>query len=88
MASKHRLLKKCHGFQSRFAVHVDAETLQNRDRNFTKSTLKKALFLKSIFKGLKPCFGEVFEGFFKGQINEHSKNMTLAKTSKLVILPR
>ena len=68
--------------------NLEAETLSNRGQKPKKSMLKNIMFMASIFKGFEPRFGRVFGRFLGPKMHEKSKNAKLAKTLKIVILPR
>ena len=65
-----------------------SKTLQNRGRNLKKSMLKNNTFLTSILEGFGFSFGKVFGRFFGPKMHDNCKNTILAKTLKIVILPR
>ena len=50
--------------------------------------LNNITFLASILEGFGPRFGRVFDRFLGLEIDENCKNMILAKTLKIVNLPR
>ena len=62
--------------------------LENRGRNPKKSMLKNNTFFASFFERFGPRFGNVFGRFFQAKMHEKCKTMILAKTLKIVILPR
>ena len=67
-------------FCSRFAVHLDAQTLKNRSRNHEKSLLKKGLFSNSIFWSFGYGFRKVFGMFFGTQMHAKSEQAICAKS--------
>ena len=76
------------GLRANLAPIWSPKGFQNRVQNEKKSMLKNDAFLAPILRGFGRGFGEDFGRFFAPKVHEKSKEMILAKTLKIVILPR
>ena len=80
--------KKRKPFSANLASTWEPKRLQNQGPKPTKSLLNKTSFSVSILEGLGTCFGRVCGRFFGPEMQDNYKNTILAKTLKIVTLPR